>query len=173
VIDADGRVPDGFIASTPGLPGNPVEARTRLAEDGVEFIRERASRDDLYSVKQWRDAGCPSSAAAVAARVLSEVDAYVDGQLPTLRITVEELFALVRADSLPADVVAVTRAIIVQAPQDIPAHNRLGCPYHDLGLVELARAEFEAVLRLGPTDPIAAGISTKRLKELSKVAQGE
>jgi Flp pilus assembly protein TadD len=65
--------------------------------------------------------------------------------------------------TLPADSVAVNRAIITHAPQDIPAHTRLARAYQELGLIEQARAALEAVIQLDPGNRIA----TNRLQQLN------
>jgi alkylated DNA nucleotide flippase Atl1 len=163
VINSKGKVPDGFIASTPGLPANPFEARDRLADEGVAFDGERASEQCRYTVEEWREAGCPSGAEAVAALLLAELETYVEGQIANSPGRLEDLRKLVNTEMLPADVVAVNRAIVADAPKDIPAHNRLGRAYQELGLIEQARAAFEAVIRLDPSN----GIATKRLRELN------
>jgi tetratricopeptide (TPR) repeat protein len=66
-------------------------------------------------------------------------------------------------DTNPGDSVALNRAIIARAPDDVPAHNRLGRAYQELGLIEHARSAFDAVIRLDPTNVIAR----KRLQELN------
>ena len=162
-------MPDGFIASTPGLPSNPVEARDRLAGEGVAFHGERASERCRYTVEQWRSAGCPSGAEVVAVRLLADVETYVEGQIANLPRRLEDLLALARTETLSADAVAVNRAIIAHAPQDIPARNRLGRAYQELGLIEHARTAFQAVIRLDPGNLIA----TKRLQELRRTEPGQ
>jgi hypothetical protein len=63
-------------------------------------------------------------------RVLrTEVETYVEGQIANLPGRLEDLLAQAGTKTLAADAVAVNRAIIVHAPQDIPAHNRLGRAY--------------------------------------------
>ena len=168
VINSKGEVPDGFIASTAGRPRNPVEARDRLIDEGVTFDGEGASERSRYTIEQWRAAGCPSGAQPTAAHVLAEVEAYVERQIATLPDRLEDLLALARAENLPADAVAVNRAIIARSPQDIPAHNRLGRAYQTLALIARARAAFETVVRLDPGNAIA----TKRLQELSRTERG-
>jgi alkylated DNA nucleotide flippase Atl1 len=169
VINSKGKVPGGFIASTPGLPANPVEARDRLGDEGVAFDGERASERCRYTVEEWRAAGCPSGADVVAARLLADVETFVEGQIANLPGRLEDLLELAGTETLLADAVAVNRAIIAHAPQDIPGHNRLGRAYQELGLIEHARAAFEAVIRLDPGNVIA----TKRLQELSRTDRGQ
>ena len=164
VIGFNGEVPPGFIASTPGLPRNPIEARERLAAEGVTFEGSRASERCRYTIEQWRAAGCPSGADAGAAHLLAELEQHVEGQITNLPERPEDLLALAGTQNLPADAVAVNRAIITVMPQDIPAHNRLGRAYQSLGLTEHARAAFETVLRLDPCNTIA----TKRLGEINR-----
>ena len=163
VINSKGAIPDGFVASTAGLPANPVEARHRLADEGVAFDGERASERCLYTVEQWRAAGCPSGAEVVAASVLAEVEAYVEGQIAELPGRLEDLRPMAGTETNPGDSVALNRAILARAPEDVPAHNRLGRAYQELGLIEHARAAFEAVIRLDPANVIAR----KRLQELN------
>jgi cytochrome c-type biogenesis protein CcmH/NrfG len=105
----------------------------------------------------------------VAARLLADVETYVEGQIANLPGRLEDLLELAGTETLLADAVAVNRAIIAHAPQDIPGHNRLGRAYQELGLIEHARAAFEAVLRLDPGNMIA----TKRLQELSRTDRGQ
>jgi cytochrome c-type biogenesis protein CcmH/NrfG len=81
----------------------------------------------------------------------------------------EDLLALARADALPADAVAVNRAILARLPQDIPAQNRLGRAYEALGLIAHARGVFKRVIRLDPTNVIAK----KRLEEISRIGRGQ
>lgn len=121
-------MPPGLVASTPGLPRNPAEARDQLAAEGVTFDGARASERCRCTIEQWRAAGCPSGTEAVA----------------------------------------INRAIIARSPQDIPAHNRLGRAYQNLGLPEDARDAFEMVVRLDPGNAIA----TKRLREISRPERG-
>jgi alkylated DNA nucleotide flippase Atl1 len=162
VINSHGKVPAGFLASTPGLPASPFEARKRLADEGVAFDGERASDRCRYRVEEWYAAGCPAGANVVKALLLAEVETYVEAQLSALPDRLEELRALAGKEELPADQIAVNLAIIAHIPRDIPAHNRLGRAYRHLGLIEQARAAFEAVIRLHPGDSIA----TKHLQQL-------
>ena len=168
VIDSNGEVPRGFIASTPGLPRNSVEARDRLAAEGVTFDGSRANLHCRYTIDQWRRAGCPSGAKAAEAYVLAELDQYVDVEMAKLPVLLEDLLAIAGTQNVPAEEVAVNRAIVAQAPKDIPAHNRLGRAYQNLGLVEQARATFETVLQLDPGNAIAR----KRLREISRSSRG-
>lgn len=161
-------MPDGFIASTPGLPSNPVEARDRLAGEGVAFHGERASERCRYTVEQWRSAGCPSGAEVVAVRLLADVETYVEGQIANLPRRLEGLLELVGTETLLADTVAINHAIIAHAPEDIPAHIRLGRAYQELGLIEQARTAFEAVIQLDS----GHGIATNRLQELKRMDRG-
>jgi alkylated DNA nucleotide flippase Atl1 len=163
VIGSKGEVPPGFVASIPGLPRSPVEARERLAAEGVTFDGVRASEQCRYTVEEWRTAGCPSGADTAAAHVLAELDDYVEGRIASLPERLEDLYALAGTEDIPAGAVAINRAIIARSPQDIPAHNRLGRAYQDLGLTGRARAAFETVLRLDGSNAIA----TKRLREIS------
>jgi alkylated DNA nucleotide flippase Atl1 len=168
VIDSNGEVPLGFIASTLGLPRNSIEARDRLAAEGVTFDGSRASLRCRYTIDQWRGAGCPSGVDAAEAYVLAELDQYVEGEIVKLPARLEDLLAMADTQNLPADEVAVNRAIIAHAPKDIPAHNRLGRAYQNLRLIEQARAVFETVLRLDPGNAIAR----KRLGEISRSSRG-
>lgn len=168
VIDSSGEVPPGFTASTPGLPRNPVEARDRLADEGVRLDGMRASERCRYTIEEWRAAGCPSGADAAAAHLLAELEHYVEGQTASLPERLEGLLALAGTQNLLADVVAINRAIIDRSPQDVPAHNRLGRAYQDLGLTEHARGAFETALRLDPSNAVA----TKRLREISRSKRG-
>jgi tetratricopeptide (TPR) repeat protein len=168
VINFRGEVPEGFIASTAGLPRDPVEARDRLMDEGVTFDGERASERCRYTIEQWRAAGCPSGGEAVEAHLLAEVEAYAERRIATLPDQLEDLLALAGADSVPADGVAVNRAVLARLPQDIPAHNRLGRAYQKLGLIAHARAAFETVVRLDPSNAIAK----KRLEEISRTQRG-
>lgn len=168
VINAKGEVPAGFIASIPGLPRDPVEARERLIAEGVTFDGERASERCWYIIDRWRVAGCPAGVEAVEAHLLAEVEAYVVRPSVTLPDRLEDLLALADADAVPADAVAVNRAILARLPQDTPAHNRLGRAYQALGLIEHARAVFQTVVRLDPSNVIAK----RRLEEISRIERG-
>ncbi len=162
VIYSDGEVPAGFIASAPGLPHNASEARDRLTEEGVVFSGGRASQRCRYRVEEWRAAGCPSGAKAAEAYLVADVEQYVEDELALLPGGLADLRSLAACQQLAADAVAVNRAIIRLSPKEIPAHNRLGRAYQELGLIAHARTEFETVTRLDPGNAIA----TKRLKEL-------
>jgi tetratricopeptide (TPR) repeat protein len=161
-------VPEGFIASAAGLPGDAVQARDRLAHEGVTFEGQRASDRCRYTVEDWRAAGRPSGADIVAERHLAEVETYVERRIAELPGRLEDLRPLTGTDTHPADSVAVNRAIVARAPEDVAAHNRLGRAYQELGLLEQARAAFEAVIRLEPANAIAS----KRLQELNRMDGG-
>ena len=133
------------------------------------FDGERASERCRYTIDQWHAAGCPSGAEAVAARLVAELETYVDRQAASLPEQLEDLLTLAGIVDLPADAVVVNRAVIAHVPQDIPAHNRLGRAYQTLGLTEQARAAFETVLRLDLGNPIAM----KRLREISRLERGQ
>ena len=162
VIYSDGEVPAGFIASAPGPPHNASEARDRLREEGVIFAGARASQQCRYTVEEWRAAGSPSGAMAAEAYLVADVEQYVEDKLPLLPGGLEDLRAIAASQQLAADAVAVNGAITRLSPKDIPAHNRLGRAYQELGLIAHARGQFETVTRLDPGNAIA----TKRLKEL-------
>ncbi|MGO9976720.1 MAG: hypothetical protein ACLP01_28725 [Solirubrobacteraceae bacterium] len=161
-------MPEGLIASAAGLPGDPVEARERLAREGVTFEGQRASERRRYTVEKWRAAGRPSCTEVVAARRLVEVQAYVERRIATLPSRLEDLKLLAGTETHPADAVAVNRAIIERAPDDVPAHNRLGRAYQELGPSEHAQTAFEAVIRRDPANAIAR----KRFKELRYIERG-
>lgn len=93
---------------------------------------------------------------------VAEVETYVARRSAELPGGLEDLLELVGTETHPADTVAVNRAIIARAPEDAPAHNRLGRAYQELGLLEDARGAFDAVIRLDPLN----GIARKRLVEL-------
>jgi alkylated DNA nucleotide flippase Atl1 len=162
VIYSSGEVPAGFIASTAGLPRNALEARERLLDEGVTFDGERAGEQCRYTVEQWREAGRPSGAGAAQAYVLADVERYVEHKMTALPSRLEDLHAVAGSETVAVDSIAISRAIISLSPRDIPAHNRLGRAYQNLGLLERARAAFEVVVQLDPGNPIA----TNRLQEL-------
>jgi tetratricopeptide (TPR) repeat protein len=162
------KCPPDLSHPPPGLPHSPVEARERLAVEGVTFNGARASEACRYTVEQWREAGCPSGAHAAAAHLVAELAPYVESQLANLPERLEDLVALAKTQQLPADAVAVNLAIIQRAPQNVAAHNQLGRAYQDLGLIQRARAAFETVLQLDPGNAIA----TKRLHEINRLKLG-
>jgi methylated-DNA-protein-cysteine methyltransferase-like protein len=164
VINAEGDVPEGFVASIAGLPGNAAEARHRLASEGVMFDGERASDRSRYTVEEWRAAGRPSGAEAAAASHLHEVESYVAHHIVDLPARLDDLRAMIDDSAHPANSVVLNRAIIALAPDDLPARNRLGRAYQELGLPEQARSAFEAVIELDPTNSIAKS----RLQQLSR-----
>ena len=132
------------------------------------FDGEHASERCRYTVEHWRAAGCPSGTEAVEAHLLAEVETYVERQIATLPDRLEDLYPLAGAENLPADAVAINRAIIARSPQNIPAHNRLGRAYQNLGLIAHARDAFETVVRLDPGNAIA----TKRLQDIRRTKRG-
>jgi hypothetical protein len=75
--------------------------------------------------------------------LLAEFEAYVERRIATLPRRLEDLLVLAGAETLPADAVAVNRAILARLPQDIPAQNSLGPAYQKLGLLAHARAAFK------------------------------
>ncbi len=112
VIYSGGEVPAGFIASTAGLPRNAVEARDRLADEGVTFNRECASERCRYTVEQWLAAGRPSGTGAAEIHLLADVERYVERKMTALPSRLEDLHALAGSETLAADAVAISRAII-------------------------------------------------------------
>lgn len=85
-----------------GLPRNPVEARERLAAEGVSFDGLRASEQCRYTIEQWRAAGSPSGADDAAAYLLAELEQFVEGQLASLPEQLEDLRTLAGTqNSLP------------------------------------------------------------------------
>ena len=104
----------------------------------------------------------------MTASLLSEVETYVEGQIANLPRRLEGLLELVGTETLLADTVAINHAIIAHAPEDIPAHIRLGRAYQELGLIEQARTAFEAVIQLDS----GHGIATNRLQELKRMDRG-
>ena len=164
VIDASGEVPPGFVASAVGLPRNPVEARERLMEEGVIFIGQRASKQCLYTVEEWRAAGQPSGAHGATAWQLSELETYVRDRLVELPAELGELEAMARTDLSVGDAVAVNQTILGGSPSNVPAHIRLGRAYEELSLWGLARTSYKAALRLERNNALAQ----KRLDQLDK-----
>ncbi len=61
---------------------------------------------------------------------------------------------------------AVNRELLVQFPEDVDAHNRLGKALTELGRVEEARTAYSRAAALDPTNVIAM----KNLQRLSKLA---
>ena len=155
VIDANGEVPPGFVASALGLPRNPVEARARLRDEGVIFTGQRADRECLYTVDEWRAAGRPSGAEAAAAWQLSELETYIKGRVVQLPADLGKLETLARSDLSVGDAVAVNRMILADSSANAPAHIRLGRAYEALGLEESAGRSYEAAVALDLGNAIA------------------
>lgn len=162
VIDANGEVPPGFVASALGLPRNPVEARARLRDEGVIFTGQRADRECLYTVDEWRAAGRPSGAEAAAAWQLSELETYIKGRVVQLPADLGKLETLARSDLSVGDAVAVNRMILADSSANAPAHIRLGRAYEALGLEESAGRSYEAAVALDHGNAIAR----RRLEQL-------
>jgi alkylated DNA nucleotide flippase Atl1 len=164
VIDANGEVPPGFIASALGLPRNPVEARQRLQDEGVILNGQQASKQCLYSVNEWRAAGQPSGASAAAAWQLSELETYVAERLVELPADLGELEALARTELSIGDAIAVNRSILAESSSNVPAHTRLGRAYEELNLWDIARGSYETAIALDRRNSIARG----RLEQLNR-----
>ena len=74
------------------------------------------------------------------------------------------LQALAASTSAPAQAVAVNQAILAQAPEDVPALNRLGRAQQEIGHIKDAATTFGRVLVIDQKDPVAR----KHVLELAK-----
>jgi tetratricopeptide (TPR) repeat protein len=67
----------------------------------------------------------------------------------------------------PEEAIAINSQILVQAPGDVVALNRLGRAYESTGAIDRAVETFKAVLENDPANPIA----TRRLSDLDRNKQ--